>query len=234
MARKAGSNTFEVSVDCCFLIWVEEMDKVGPARYGQHVSLRHSSRYSTDMEIRPAVASDLTALLEIDGTIESSHYLHVERTGEGLARQWRCEQRPLRHKRVERNRPSEDDQFLLKQIVTGADDGVALLAEHEGAKVALLFAQVQIPFRTMRVIDLRVDFDYRRQGLASAMLFQTIAKAREQELRAVTLECRTDNLPACDLFARLGFELAGLDTHRHSNHDLVKESATLIWYAAFD
>ena len=29
-------------------------------------------------------------------------------------------------------------------------------------------------------------------------------------------------------------EMTGVDTHRHSNHDMVKESATIFWYAALD
>jgi hypothetical protein len=33
---------------------------------------------------------------------------------------------------------------------------------------------------------------------------------------------------------KLAFEIAGVDTHRHSNHDMVKEAATIFWYAAMD
>jgi ribosomal protein S18 acetylase RimI-like enzyme len=108
---------------------------------------------------------------------------------------------------------------------------VAILAEHDDQKVALLVAQPSPQTGTMRVADLRVDYDFRRQGLATAMLFQVIAEARARELRAVTAESRANNIPLNQLLEKLGFELAGLDTHRHSNHDLVKESATLLWYA---
>lgn len=186
------------------------------------------------MEIRPVRVEDLRTLDEIDGTIESSHYLHVDRSGEGLALQWRLEERPLRQKLIDRNRPTDEQQFLLKQIVTGIEEGMALMAEHDGAAVALLVAHHQPQFRTMTIADLRVDFDYRRQGLAMAMLYQVIAEARGKELRAVHAECRTDNIPANKLLSKVAFELAGLDTQRQSNHDLVKESATLLWYAALD
>ena len=101
-------------------------------------------------------------------------------------------------------------------------------------KVALLVAHQQHQFRTMNVADLRVDSDYRRQGLAMALLYQAIAEARSRELRAVHVECRTDNIPASKLLAKLAFELSGIDTQRQTNHDLVKESATLFWYAALD
>jgi ribosomal protein S18 acetylase RimI-like enzyme len=116
----------------------------------------------------------------------------------------------------------------------GIEEGIALLAEHDKACVALLVAQSQPAFQTINVIDLRVDSDFRRQGLAMAMLFQTIAHAREKEMRAVQLESRTDNQPLNSLMVKAGFDLAGLDTQRRSNHDLVKESATLFWYSSLD
>jgi RimJ/RimL family protein N-acetyltransferase len=186
------------------------------------------------MEIRAVQPADLNDLAEIDGTVESNEYLHLERTAEGLSVTWKLTERQLREKRVERNRLGEDTQFVLKQVVTGGDEGLALVAEHEGQKVALLLAQPQPQFGTLRILDLRVDFDFRREGLATAMLFQAINHARDLELRAVTAETRTDNIPAARLLMKCGFDLAGVDTQRHSNHDLVKEVAALIWYAALD
>ena len=61
-----------------------------------------------------------------------------------------------------------------------------------------------------------------------------VAAAREMELRAVSAETLTNNVPAGQLLAKCGFELSGVDTRRHSNHDVVKEAATLFWYAALD
>ena len=157
------------------------------------------------MEIRPVRPDDLSDLVEIDATVESSAYLHLERAapaepegegGGGIAVTWKLTERPLREKRVTPNRLEEDTQFVLKQVASGADEGLALLAEHEGQKVALLLAQPQPQYGTLRVIDVRVDYDFRREGLATAMLFQAISHARDLELRAVTAETRTDNLPA--------------------------------------
>src|SRR5687768_7414358 len=186
------------------------------------------------MEIRPVRPADLDDLLEIDGTIESLEYLHLERTGEGLAVAWKLEQRPLREKRIEPNRLDDDQKFILRQVVTGADEGFALLAEHDAQKVALLLAQPQPQHGTLRLIDLRVDYDFRREGLATAFLFQSITEARDKGLRAVTAETLTDNLPAANLLLKCGFDLGGVDAQRRSNHDLVKEAASLLWYVALD
>jgi GNAT superfamily N-acetyltransferase len=186
------------------------------------------------MEIRPVTQADLDDLAEIDGTIESPGYLHLDHAGEGMTVSWSLAERPLRETRILPNRLDDDRLFTLKQVAAGTDEGVALLAEHGGSKVALLLAQVEAARKAIRIHDLRVDFDHRREGLATALLFQLIAIAREQELRAVAAETQTDNLPAAQLLQKCGFELAGIDTRRMTNHDLVKESATLFWYAALD
>ena len=186
------------------------------------------------MQIRPVSATDLQAIAEIDGTVESARYLHLERSGEGLAAAWRLEERPARQKLIEPNRLSDESSFLLKQIATGADEGLALLIEHDDAPVALLLARPDPPAGTMRLIDLRVDYDYRRQGMGTALVFSLIQHARERSLRAVAAETLTNNQPAGGLLAKCGFDLAGIDTRRWSNHDLVKEAVTLLWYAALD
>ena len=89
----------------------------------------------------------------------------------------------------------------------------------------------QIPASAVESLKL-----YRRATnyLATAMIYQAIGKARESELRAVLAHTRTNNFPASRFLIKSGFDLSGLDTRRHSNHDVVKEVATLIWYASLD
>jgi RimJ/RimL family protein N-acetyltransferase len=186
------------------------------------------------MEIRPATPRDLDALADIDGTVESSRYLHLEQAGEGLAASWRLEERPLREKMIDPNRLGDAVTFVARQIVSGADEGLVLIAEHDGAVVALLVAQQQPERQTLHIHEIRTDYDQRREGIATAMIYQAIAAARELGLRAVSAETATNNLPAGQLLSRCGFDLAGVDTKRHTNHDVVKESATLFWYAGLD
>src|SRR6185437_7325331 len=105
----------------------------------------------SSMEIRPIRPGDLDRLIDIDGTIESDEYLHVDQAGEGLAVSWRIERRPLRERRMDRNAASDETQFLLKQVVTGVEEGLALLAEHDGVNVAVLLARVEPEFGTLRI-----------------------------------------------------------------------------------
>lgn len=186
------------------------------------------------MHLRPATISDLDHLIDLDGTIESTQYLHVEKSGEGLALSWRLEPRPLREKLIDSNAISDDRKFEIKQVVTGVEEGIAIAGEHDGQLMALGIAVVDPAVNLLRIIDLRVDYDQRRQGIGSALLYQIITHAREKELRAVSAITLTNNLPAAAFLQKAAFDVTGLDTHRMSNHDLVKESASLLWYAALD
>jgi ribosomal protein S18 acetylase RimI-like enzyme len=186
------------------------------------------------MQTRPATTSDVANLLDIDGTIESTQYLHLERSGEGLSTGWKLDPRPLREKLIESNPLNDERQFLLKQIVMGADEGLALLVEIGDAPIAMALAQARPSDGTMDLLDLRVDYDIRRQGIGTVLIYQIMQHARDMGLRSVSVETRTSNLPANQMLHKLAFEIAGVDTHRHSNHDMVKEAATIFWYAAMD
>src|SRR4051812_16528889 len=95
------------------------------------------------MEIRPVTPADLDDLAEIDGTIESASYLHLDRSGEGFGVSWKLSERPLREARILPNRLDNERLFAVKQVASGIEEGMALLAEHGGEKVALLVAQVE-------------------------------------------------------------------------------------------
>lgn len=171
---------------------------------------------------------------EIDGTVESARYLHLNRSVGDFSASWTLEPRDLRERLIDPNRIDDTGSFLIKQIVAGVEDGVALCIELNGQPVAALVAQPRPDARTLHLLDLRVDFDYRRQGLGTALGCAAIGHARENGLRAITAETRTNNFPAISFLRKLGFEPSGLDTHRHSNHDLVKERATLLWCLVLD
>ena len=186
------------------------------------------------MQLRPVTAADLDLLSEIDATIESTQYLHVERGGAGMGLSWRLHERPLRERLVRPNPIDDERRLVLKMIATGADEGIALMAEHDDIPVALAVAVPDPSAGTLRLVDLRVDFDMRREGLGSALLYAMITAAKDAGLRAVSVETTTDNFPAARLLSRCGFEIAGLDERRRTNHDLVKETVTIFWYASLD
>jgi GNAT superfamily N-acetyltransferase len=186
------------------------------------------------MQIRAGQVGDLERLNDVVGTIESNDYVHVEREGDGLTTAWRLSERPLRERRLDLNPLRDDTRFVAKSVLEGIDEGHVIVAEHAGELVGLTVAEADLERGTLNLTDLRVDFDFRRQGIGIAMLFQIIAHARESGMRAVTATTLTNNLPAARFLLKAAFDLGGVDTHFASNHDLVKEAVAMFWYAALD
>ena len=177
---------------------------------------------------------DLPSLPEIDGTVESTHYAHLNRSLDETSITWRLERRALRETLIDPNRLTDDLQFSYKQVAAGIEDGIALCIEINDATLGTLIAQPRPELKTLHLLDLRVDYDYRRQGTGTALACAAIGHTKEFDLRAITAETTMQNDPAIQLLRKLAFEPAGLDTHRFSNHDLVKERATLLWCLPLD
>ena len=192
------------------------------------------------MEIRTATVRDLEGLNEIDATAEATEYLHVDASGEGLSEGpvgLKVEARRLREKAVTPRPPDDDLRFAFKNVASGIEEGVALYAEHDDRPAATLLATPDPAHGTLDLIDLRVDYDFRRQGIASGLLFRLIAEARQMVgvgIRAIRVETLSNNVAAARLLEKAGFELCGIDTRRNTNHDLVKEQATLVWYLSVE
>jgi ribosomal protein S18 acetylase RimI-like enzyme len=61
------------------------------------------------------------------------------------------------------------------------------------------------------------------------LMQHTISWARERGLRAILLETQTNNTPACRFYARLGFELIGINEIFYTNSDLERGEVALFW-----
>lgn len=59
--------------------------------------------------------------------------------------------------------------------------------------------------------------EYRKKGLASYLLNIAIEKCREMNLDNIFLEVRTSNLPAINLYEKLGFEKISIRNNYYSN-----------------
>ncbi len=183
------------------------------------------------MELRDAIVTDIEALAEIDGVIESAEFIFVEAPADGTNGAFNLHRRRRREKLILPKRLDDEAMFLARQLASGAEEGLAVIAEHDGAPVALLLA-VDRPGRdVMELIDLRVDYDFRRQGIGLAMVYRLLSAARDRGRRAVLAALTTANAPGMGLLEKCGFMLSGLDTRWRGNHDLVRDDVTLFWYA---
>ena len=78
----------------------------------------------------------------------------------------------------------------------------------------------------LHVNNLAVRPEYRRQGIASAILARVFADARSMGATRATLEVRRSNDAAQRLYKRLGFTVAGV---RRSYYQHPEEDALVLW-----
>lgn len=60
------------------------------------------------------------------------------------------------------------------------------------------------------IMQLVVDSDYQKQGLATALLQYVIKQAQQHHIETIQLEVRSCNFPAIALYQKCGFKTAGL------------------------
>ena len=75
------------------------------------------------------------------------------------------------------------------------------------------------------ISNVAVAPDFRRQGVADALIAALMTRAEELALAFVTLEVRAGNEPAKSLYAKHGFVPVG---RRKNYYDLPKEDAILM------
>ena len=75
-----------------------------------------------------------------------------------------------------------------------------------GQVIAYAIALSRSNSRYWRVYSLAVDAEHRGQGLARAMLEHVITEAKKAECHGLSLEVKSDNLAAIQLYRRYHFE----------------------------
>ena len=76
------------------------------------------------------------------------------------------------------------------------------------------------------VMNVAVDPERRRQGIASALLHRLLELTKDDALRGYTLEVRTSNLGAISLYERFGFRRRGVRRGYYTDN---REDALIMW-----
>ncbi len=67
------------------------------------------------------------------------------------------------------------------------------------------------------MMNVAVHPDFRRQGIAEALVTELVAQLKQMESHSLTLEVRASNAPAKALYEKLGFTLAGRRPNYYRN-----------------
>ena len=81
--------------------------------------------------------------------------------------------------------------------------------------------------------DIAVEPEYRGEGIGRALIQRAIEWAKEKGFPGLMLETQDNNVPACRLYARCGFQLRGFDTHLYKGDDPSTDEIALYWYLVF-
>jgi ribosomal-protein-alanine N-acetyltransferase len=76
------------------------------------------------------------------------------------------------------------------------------------------------------VMNVAVDPDYQRRGIATRLLERLFELTADDERRGYTLEVRVSNLEAIALYEKLGFERRGLRRGYYTDN---REDALIMW-----
>jgi ribosomal-protein-alanine N-acetyltransferase len=76
------------------------------------------------------------------------------------------------------------------------------------------------------ICNVAVKESVRRQGVGILMLKELISHAQARGIRSLTLEVRESNMPAINLYKKLGFTVAGM---RKDFYTRPQENAIIMW-----
>lgn len=168
-----------------------------------------------EIEIRPAIATDIPELIALDHTYSSEYVwqmeIQVEDKQIGISFR---EIRLPRSVRVEYPRPThtlEDDWTRRSGVL------VAILDSQVVGYVSLMLDIAPI---TTWITDLAVVRRVRRQGIGSALVLAAQEWGEQHNTRRLVLEMQPKNHPAVHMAQKLGFSFCGYNDRYYANHDI--------------
>jgi len=99
--------------------------------------------------------------------------------------------------------------------------------EEDNAKIISAVTYL-ISFETADLLDLAVDSFYRKTGKATSILSYSFLALKDAGVREVFLEVRKSNLPAINLYKKLGFTLISERKNYYKNEDALVLKKELI------
>jgi streptothricin acetyltransferase len=78
--------------------------------------------------------------------------------------------------------------------------------------------------------DIRVQPQYRRQGIGALLLGRVADWARQRGCTLLKIETQNVNVPACRFYASQSFELGVIHRYAYAGQPHVADETMLIWY----
>lgn len=170
-----------------------------------------------EIEIRPAIASDISVLANLDHSYISEFVwqleLNIPTSHEEIKVHFRRVRLP-RAVRVEYPRPPGN---LINDWTRRSGILVALYQREPVGYIALSLLLTQA---TTWVNDLAVAPRLRRQGIGSALVLAALDWAAQMDTQTLILEMQPKNYPAIQMARKLGFDFCGYNDRYYVRHEI--------------
>jgi len=170
-----------------------------------------------EIQIRPAIAADISYLIALDHHSTSDHAWQMEFHTEREQGQIMVNFRKVRLPRPVRLGYPHPPGSLVDDWEKRSGVLVALLGERPIGYASLMLDRIPL---TSWVSDLIVDRHYRRQGIGSALVLAASEWAQNMESNNLVLEMQPKNHPAIQLAYKMGFEFCGYNHFYYPNHGI--------------
>lgn len=182
--------------------------------------------------IRPLTERDIPKLINIRPGFKTNVILQVRHLGEGYTGGWQLIE-------IEIDPPYEkgrgyDFDATERENIRGrfAQDNTLLevVVERDSERVVGIMDVEEREWNsTAWVWNLMLDEEVRSRGLGNRLVQRAVAWAKKRGLRAVMLETQTNNVPACRFYARMGFQLVGINEVLYTNNDVQNNEVAIFW-----
>jgi GNAT superfamily N-acetyltransferase len=170
-----------------------------------------------EIEIRPAIVSDISNLVGLDHHYASDHVWQMDFNHDWDAGQVTATFRQVRLPRPIRVEYPRPPHALEVDWARRSGILVALLA---GQPVGYASLELGRAPHTTWATDLVVDRLLRSQGIGTGLVLAAIEWAASMSCRNLVLEMQPKNYPAIQFAAKLGFEFCGYNDLYYANHEI--------------
>jgi len=168
-----------------------------------------------EIEIRPAISSDITRLSAMDHSYTSEYVWQMElQVTDGRVAVHFKETHLPRSVRVEYPRPNR------KLVDDWTQRSGVLVSIFAGEPVGYVCMMLNIAPVTCWVTDLVVKRRLRRQGIGTALLLAACEWGTHHECNNLIIEMQPKNYACVQLVEKLGFKFCGYNDRYYANRDI--------------
>jgi len=168
-----------------------------------------------NLTIRPAVTPDIEFLSKMDHSIKTDRVWQMATFNESDS--MRTDFKETQLPRAMRLAYPRSPDTLVNRW---GDYNAVFVGCIDGAPVSYLSLSSIVTENLIRVKDLVVDQNFRRQGVASQMIQFAIQWGKERNITRISMEMSSKNFPAISLAKKNKFHFSGFNDNFFRNNDI--------------